>query len=246
MYTKIYYPLFLDLNDQDVLLIGSGEMAEEKLPKLVEANASITLIDYMVDPETRAAFPTVNYIEKAWCVNDLRPNFRLIFSALGHPGINAFLRAECQKKHILFNAVDNPENCDYILPAVLRRGSLVIAISSTGISPILAQKMRAQIRNLWGSELDELVSWMPERREELKTLTETADERKEFWQEFFEKDPLSKVKGNGIQAADEIWHEMVFPFRTKVGSSNKETTDAGKANSSENENSGTAGERHEY
>jgi siroheme synthase-like protein len=209
VYSKIYYPLFLDLNNQDVLLIGSGEMAEEKLPKLVEAKANITLIDYVIDPETRHSFPSVHYIEKAWCLDDLRPNYRLIFSALGNAGVNAVLREACNTRHILFNAVDNPENCDYILPAVLRRGSLVIAISSTGISPILAQKMREQIRNLWGNELDDLIRWMPERRETLKTLTHNADQRKEFWQEFFEKDPLLKVKTSGLDAVDELWKEMI-------------------------------------
>lgn len=136
------YPVFLNLTDIAVLVVGGGEIAFRKATGLANAGANVTVIS----PEVRP-----NLVELAHTVL-LRPyqsgdaaKYQLVITATNDPAVNAQVYAEATAAGVWANSADDPTNCSFILPAVTRQGDVTVAVSTGGASPALASHLRTVI-----------------------------------------------------------------------------------------------------
>lgn len=136
------YPVFLDLADVPVLLVGGGQVASRKAEGLVAAGARLTVVAPMVLPELRASAAAVR--DRGYDTADL-VGHQLVITATDQPAVNAQVAADAKAAGIWVNSADDPVNCSFILPAIARRGPLIAALSTGGASPALAGRLRDQI-----------------------------------------------------------------------------------------------------
>ena len=135
------YPVFLDLAGVPVLVVGGGQVALRKVRGLVGAGAAVTVIaPDVADGTTEVA--TVEH--RAYATGDLA-GFRLVVTATNDPAVNAQVAADARAAGVFVNSADDPANCTFILPAIARRGPITVAVSTGGVSPALASRLRDKI-----------------------------------------------------------------------------------------------------
>ena len=156
----VYYPVFLDLRDRSCLVIGEGELADEKARGLEQAGARV-LRTPAFDPDRSHVF--------------------LIVAVTGDPAMGRRIKEFADRRGILVNVVDQTPNCSFIAPAIARRGALVLAISTSGKSPALARKIRQQLEAQFGPEYGDLVQALGEIRPLVKERLNTFRERSEYY-----------------------------------------------------------------
>jgi precorrin-2 dehydrogenase / sirohydrochlorin ferrochelatase len=142
------FPVFIKLADRRCLVVGAGEIALAKIYSLLLSGARITV----VAPEAKSAIRELartgrlSWEKRKYQASDLAGAF-LAIAATSDFVLNHEVFAEAERRGILCNAVDDPPNCDFYFPAVVRRGDLQIAISTAGESPAFAQKLRCALEN---------------------------------------------------------------------------------------------------
>ncbi|HLC18799.1 MAG TPA: bifunctional precorrin-2 dehydrogenase/sirohydrochlorin ferrochelatase [Thermodesulfobacteriota bacterium] len=148
-----YYPLFLDIRDKDCVVIGGGEVAERKVLGLLGAGARVTVISPRVTKGLKklADKKEIGHKKKGYKKGDLEGAF-LAISASNSREVNATVHEEAVERKIPVNVVDDPVRCTFILPSVVDRGSLVIAVSTSGKSPALARRLREDLEKSLGAE----------------------------------------------------------------------------------------------
>jgi siroheme synthase-like protein len=140
------FPLFVELAGRRCLVLGGGGVATRKVDGLLAAGAVVTVISPDVTPAlgALAATGSIRHVARGYARGDL-DGFVLAFTATDDGTINAAVAAEGRRRGVWVNAADDPAHCDFILPSVLRRGALTVAVSTGGASPALARVVREQI-----------------------------------------------------------------------------------------------------
>jgi uroporphyrin-III C-methyltransferase / precorrin-2 dehydrogenase / sirohydrochlorin ferrochelatase len=170
------HPIFLDLAGQPVVVIGGGTVAERKIETLLESGARITV----VSPEATnliaalAEEGRIRLRRRRYRTGDLA-GFRLAYAATADPEVNRAVRDEAQDSGIWLNAIDQPALCDFITPAIVRRGELTLAISTNGRCPALARQIREDLEGRYGPEYEEEVERLGRIRDREKAETGTAE-----------------------------------------------------------------------
>lgn len=134
------YPVFLDLHDVPVLVVGAGPVGVRKVAGLVAAGAAVTVVARTIDPALDRS--TVVAVHERDVVDRDLDGVRLVVTATGDPPVDAGVAAAARARDIWVNAADRPDDCGFILPAIARRGSVTIAVSTDGASPALAGYLR--------------------------------------------------------------------------------------------------------
>ena len=172
-----YYPVFLDLTGQRCAVIGDGPLAEQKAQALCEAGADVAMI---------AKFRP----------GDLE-GMRLAIDTLGLPEV----REEATARGILLNVVDRPAHCDFIAPAVVKRGSLQLAISTSGESPFLAAAVKARLHTEFGEEWSEFTRLVGNVRRQLRRRRISLDAQKQVYQALLDSTVPGLLREGAIAAA---------------------------------------------
>lgn len=164
----MYYPIYLDLKGRFVLVVGGGKVGERKVLALVEAGAEVTVVspeltDVLAKMAKEGSF---SHKKSSYVEGDLE-GFDLCFSAINSAKTTEKVAKEAKKRQIWLNAADVPEHCDFILPSVVDRGDLKIAISTGGKSPMTARKMREKLEVIIGDEYEVAVKILGAIRYEL-------------------------------------------------------------------------------
>lgn len=141
----VYYPVFLDLRDRDVLVVGAGKVALRKVKGLLEAGARVTV----VSPEAEPEFDTlaVEMRRRRFQKQDIAGNL-LVFAATNDRAVNAEVREAAVSAGVQVNVADAPEECSFIVPARVRNGDLQIAVSTSRRSPRLAKQLRIRLEKV--------------------------------------------------------------------------------------------------
>lgn len=153
------YPVTLVDLEQGAVIIGGGVVAARKAQGLLDAGARVTVIAPQLTSELEelARDERVDVIRRAYQTGDLK-NARVIIAATGDPPINQAVYHEARAHGILVNVVDDPMHCTVHIPAVVRRGAIAIAISTSGASPALVKRLREEIENIIGAEYARLAA----------------------------------------------------------------------------------------
>jgi precorrin-2 dehydrogenase / sirohydrochlorin ferrochelatase len=165
-----YYPVALDLRDRLCLVVGGGPVAEAKVEGLLAAGARVTV----VSPEITEALTTwaiegsIIHRPHRYRPEDLDGQ-QLVFSASDQREVTEAVSAEARRRGLWVNAADDPVFCDFLLPSVLRRGRLVVAVSTGGASPALAARVRRDLEAYFAPAYGELVELAAEVRAELRS-----------------------------------------------------------------------------
>jgi len=148
-----YIPIFLDVTGRDCVVVGGGEVAARKVESLLEAGARVTVVSPRLSPplEAIAARGLVTHIDRDYARGDLRGSV-LVYAATDDPKLHRELVAEAHALGIPINVADVPELCTFISPAVVKRGDLQIAISTSGASPAFAARLRRALEDQFGAE----------------------------------------------------------------------------------------------
>jgi precorrin-2 dehydrogenase/sirohydrochlorin ferrochelatase len=151
--------MFLKLTGRSVLVVGAGRVGEPKIRGLLDTSARIRVVALQASEKVAewAREGLITLEERAFVPADLDGMFLAVI-ATSSADLNARAYREAQQRGVLCNAVDDPEHCDFFYPAVVRRGDLQIAISTSGQSPSLAQRLRQQLEQQFGPGYSEWVA----------------------------------------------------------------------------------------
>jgi precorrin-2 dehydrogenase/sirohydrochlorin ferrochelatase len=160
-----YYPIFLQVERKPVLLVGGGHVALEKIGKLVESGADVTVVAPELIPPVRAFVDEgrATWIERPFQDGDTRGS-ELVMIATDDGEVNRRVADEARSNGILVNAADDVDNCDFILPSLVRRGEIAIAASTGGSSPAMARWLRERLEEFLTDEVVALADLLAEVR----------------------------------------------------------------------------------
>lgn len=185
------YVACLNLVGRRALVVGAGRVGLEKIEGLLNCDAQVTVVaPGAVDGFERvvAEHPLIEWHRRPYRSEDLEDHF-LVIAATGDNDLNRRVYADAEARSMLVNVVDVPELCNFILPAVLRRPPLTLAISTAGASPALAKRIRDEAAAKFGHEYARLAEMLDETRDWAKSNLATYDDRKRFFEAIVNADP---------------------------------------------------------
>ena len=173
------FPLFLKLSARPCLVVGAGAVAESKIASLLEAGGRVRVVAPEATPQVRswAQSNTIEWRQRPFQPDDLDGMF-LVVAATSSTELHERIFDEATRRGALCNIVDVPTLCDFYYPSVVQRGALQIAISTAGLSPALAQRLRKELEDQFGPEYEEWLMRLGEAREKLHSAKMDPEERK--------------------------------------------------------------------
>ena len=195
-----YYPAFLDLRGRDCVVIGAGEVAERKGRQLIDCGATVVFVSPEATEGVRemAQANEAHWRPRPYEAGDLAGAF-LAIAATDNEVVNQQVREEAQVTRVLLNVVDDPARCDFIAPAVVERGPVIVAVSTSGTSPALARKLREGLEQWPGLDWAEASQVLVQVRQELKALEIHAPP--DGWQRAMDDEVLALVQAGRRQEA---------------------------------------------
>lgn len=180
-----YFPMFVDLTAQIVLIVGGGSVALRKLQKLTPYGVSPTVVAPDILPEF-TQFPGVKLRKRTFRPSDLRPRPALVIAATNDRAVNRLISEFCMKRHIPVNVADDPALCSFVFPALVQRGDFSAGISTGGASPAAAIYFKERLSELLPENLEELLAWLKSKRQTLKTAIPEPHRRAAVFRRLFE------------------------------------------------------------
>jgi siroheme synthase-like protein len=167
--TRPYYPAILDVAGRDALVVGAGNVGEGKIRNLLAAGARVRVVSLEATEQVRrwADEGRIELSLRAYEPADLDDCFLVIVATERHE-TNVGVFEEAERRQMLCNVVDAPDLCNFILPSIMRRGDLAIAVSTAGASPALARKIRLELEERYGEREALALALLGGLREELK------------------------------------------------------------------------------
>ncbi len=193
------YPVNLVLDGRQCLVVGGGRIALRKVEGLLACGARVRVVAPRIDPALRV-LPDVTFDERPWRPDDLAGTW-LVIAATDDPAVNAAVYDAGQRAGIWVNGADDPANCSFTLPSVVRRGDLQVAVSTGGRRPALARGRRRRLEGEIGPEYGVLLDILATEREGLKAAgrsTEGLD-----WNSALDSDMLDLIRTGDLAHARE-------------------------------------------
>ena len=188
----IYYPIFLNLHDRRCVVIGGGKVALRKVKVLLDCGAKVTMISPKPHPEIikLSKRGAIHLIQRDYEKEDLEDAV-IAFACTDVKEVNRKVALDAKKAGVLVNVADDPRPSDFIIPSFFRRGNLTVAVSTAGVSPALARKIRMKLEKSFGKEYASLLSIIGEIRSAIKRKGIIVGP--EIWQEALDLDSLIQL-----------------------------------------------------
>jgi siroheme synthase-like protein len=192
----VYYPVSLNIQGKRCVVIGGGKVALRKIKMLLDCGANVSVISPKPHPDIAKLSKerAIHLIQRDYESQDLKGAVIAIVCT-DVKEVNRKVADEAKKAGILVNVADDPEPSDFIIPAFFRRGNLTLAVSTSGVSPALARKIRTKLEKSFGEEYASLLSLIGEVRSTLKEKGYIVDA--EAWQEALDIDLLIQLVRSG-------------------------------------------------
>jgi len=192
----------IGLQSRKTVVIGGGSVAARKVEGLLAAEAQVTVISPALVPGLQSLADTgkINYIQRSYREGDLEGAF-LAIAATDDLIVNHAVWAESMKVGCLINVVDDPEHSTFILPAVVQRGEMSVAISTGGSSPALARHLRERLESVLEPEYGILTELLANLRSELKASFPPGQARLQAALRIVDSDILQIIRSQGKDAA---------------------------------------------
>ncbi|PXX14351.1 uroporphyrinogen-III C-methyltransferase /precorrin-2 dehydrogenase [Nitrosomonas ureae] len=178
-----YLPIFLDIKNKTCLIVGGGQVATRKVMLLLQAGAQVSVVAPELESvlDEYAAHGTINHRAKCFQPEHLH-NIALVIAATNDHAINQQVSEAAQERRIPVNVVDNPALCTFIMPSIVDRSPLLIAVSSGGQSPVLARLLRAQLETMIPVAYARIATIAGKFRQRVKQHFTHPAKRRIFWE----------------------------------------------------------------
>jgi len=204
------YPLFVDLRGRRCVVVGGGLLAEAKVAALVECGADVVVISPQLTARLRA------WVEEGkvrWEARPYRPGDLegawLVVSAPEDLRVNARVWEEAQARRVWMNAVDDPQHCSFLAPAVHRQGDLVVAVCTSGKAPALAVRLRDRFASQLGPEYAAFLELAGELRGELARRVPEFGRRRDLWYRIVDSGVLEDLRAGQRERARDRVRQLV-------------------------------------
>ena len=205
-----YYPIFLELQGMEILVVGGGSVAQRKIETLIEYGGKITIISRELTPKLKEM---VDHKDIFWKGTEFREKdlegISLVIAATDDKELNHLISKSARKLGLLVNAVDQPSDCSFIVPSIVKRGDLIIAISTSGKSPAYARKVRMKLEKDFGHEYEKFLMIMGRIRQEILALGFTQDENRSFFQRVADSDIIDAIKNEDWERVEYRLKELI-------------------------------------
>ena len=197
-----HLPIFCQLRDRDCLLVGGGDVAERKARLLLDAGARLTVnaLDFVPQFHVWAEAGMLTLAEGEFDAA-LLDTCWLAIAATDDDTVNASVSAEAEQRRIFCNVVDAPKQASFIMPSIIDRSPLMVAVSSGGTSPVLARLLREKLEAMLPQHLGQVAQFAGQLRSRVKKQFATISERRRFWEKLFVNDRLAQSLANQDQKA---------------------------------------------
>jgi precorrin-2 dehydrogenase/sirohydrochlorin ferrochelatase len=207
-----YYPVFLDIKGRSCLVVGGGCVGTRKVETLLECGALVTVVSINATETlkrlSQEALITLKI--RAYRSSDLNGRF-LIIGATNDERLNQQLSQDAEKCNLLCNIADRPAVSNFILPSIVQRGDLVIAISTAGNSPAFAKKLRQDIEKQYGEEYGVFLQLMGAVRRRLLQETHAPEQHKPLFQKIIHSNLLDMITERNVAAIDATLLKILGP-----------------------------------
>jgi len=216
-----YFPMFFKLEDRSCLVVGGGDVAARKVSLLVRAGGKVTVIspDLCESLQGRLNAGEIKHLSKTFEASDLS-GYALVIAATDDMPVNREISEIAQKQNIPVNVVDQPKLCTFIVPSIIDRSPVQVAVSTGGASPVLARLLRARLETIIPSSYGKLGLLMEEFRDKVKKAIKDSDKRRSFWETVIQGPIAEMVFSGKEEAAREAMHtavdENTMPHRGEV------------------------------
>ena len=189
------YPAFIDLKNKRCLIVGGGKIAFQKIKPLIEAKANITIISERISSQIeqlKEAYKNINFIKRSYKKGDLK-DFFIVIGATNAKKTNKLIHQESTKNNILCNIVDQPDKCNFFVPAVYINKDLKIAISTNGKCPALAKKIKQELADIYSPDLAKSIKQLDKLRKRLKKTEPNITKRSQILSKLISEHEFHKI-----------------------------------------------------
>ena len=192
-----HLPIFCQLRGRDCLLVGGGHVAERKARLLLDAGARVTVNALVFSPQFHAwADSQMLTLVQAPFNPALLDTCWLAIAATDDEDVNQRVSDAAEARRIFCNVVDAPQQASFIMPSIIDRSPLMVAVSSGGTSPVLARLLREKLESILPLHLGQLAHYAGQLRSRVKKQFATVGERRRFWEKLFVNDRLAQSLAN--------------------------------------------------
>lgn len=205
-----YYPVFLDIQNRRCLVVGGGAVGTRKVRTLMQCGARVTVVSPEVTAELAelAIDRDVTLRRRRYQSSDLEGMF-LVIGATDDEVLNRRIQADAHGRNMLCNIADRPKACNFILPAIVHRDDLVIAVSTSGKSPAMAKKIRKELELQFGVEYGELLRLMGAIREKLLSEAHEPEAHKPLFEKLLQSGLLEMMTRRNTEGINSLLEEVL-------------------------------------
>jgi len=200
-----YYPIFIDIENRNVLIVGGGAVCARKAETMMKYGAKVTIVAPEVTEEidawAKAKRLTVR--RKEYAASDL-DGASMVIASTDDLCVNARVARDCRKRRIPVNVVDVTHLCEFIVPAIVEQGSIQVAVSTGGKSPALARTLKEDLQKFVGPEYAEINDLLGTLRDSAKKVLPTDRDRKKFFDAILAHGVLDMLRDGRRREAYEI------------------------------------------
>jgi len=216
-----YYPIQLDINGHQCLVVGGGAVGLRKVSTLLECGARVTVVSPDVESriEQMAAEGRIQLERRTYTTSDLDGKF-LVIGATDDNALNRKISWDAGRKKMLCNIADVPDACNFILPAIVHQGDLIIAISTSGSSPALAKKLRKELESRYEEEYGDLLTLMRAIRRRLLREAHAPEVHKPLFEKLLDGELVDLIRDRDISRINTLLKEVLgdgFEFEELMG-----------------------------
>lgn len=206
----MFYPVNLDIKGRHCLVVGGGAVASRKAKTLAECEAVVTAVspEFSDVLKNLAQNPAVTLINRPYQTQDLDGKF-LVIGATNDEQLNRRVNADAEARNMLCNIADVPDICNFILPSVIRRGDLCIAISTSGKSPAFAKRLRKELEKTFGDEYAVFLALMGEIRKKLLSEEHAPEAHKPIFEKLIDHDLVAMIRKNETKRINQLLYDIL-------------------------------------
>ncbi len=205
-----FFPIFLDINGKNCLVVGGGEVAARKVRMLQRSGAKVTVVAPELGQalEIQARQGAVTHQRAVFSPEQLADAV-LVIAATNDAAVNRQVSETAKRQRIPVNVVDSPALCSFIMPSVIDRSPLLVAVSTSGASPVLARLLRARLESLIPAAYGQLASLAANFRDQVKKRISRPENRRIFWEKVFQGHVAEMVFAGREKAAQRALQELL-------------------------------------
>ncbi|MEA3280621.1 MAG: bifunctional precorrin-2 dehydrogenase/sirohydrochlorin ferrochelatase [Thermodesulfobacteriota bacterium] len=205
-----YYPVNLDILNRKCLIVGGGSVGTRKVITLLDCGAIVTIVSPDVSEKLLelAGDGSITWEKRSYLTSDLDTMF-LVIGATDDEKLNRRISADAEKINMLCNIADRPDVCNFILPAIVNRGDLVIAVSTSGKSPAFAKTLRKELEKQFGVEYAEFLRLMGAIRKKLLSEKHEPEAHKHLFERLIKSNLIGMIKSNRKEDINSLLFEIL-------------------------------------